>query len=215
MVNTVPEADCKVMFLKDTPVMQLPVRLSVLEAVAFKETCQQILQKSSIPEQIIFDCSQTTFIDSCGIGALVSSHKSAREKGVELVLRGVPPQVMAVLQMTALDQILTLEPLDEPKPQAPPPTTHPSVRSWVKRLLDILGGLVGLAITAIAFIPIAIAIKLDSPGPSSSFKPAVVGWASGFGFGNSARCVLMQKSKKTVSKIKQTVRSSRMKTTPE
>ena len=165
MVNTVPEADCKVMFLKDTPVMQLPVRLSVLEAVAFKETCQQILQKSSVPEQIIFDCSQTTFIDSCGIGALVSSHKSAREKGVELVLRGVPPQVMAVLKMTALDQILTLEPLDEPKPQAPPPTTHPSVRSWVKRLLDILGGLVGLAITAIAFIPIAIAIKLDSPGP--------------------------------------------------
>ncbi|MEB3355460.1 MAG: sugar transferase [Synechococcales bacterium] len=35
----------------------------------------------------------------------------------------------------------------------------------IKRTLDILGSLVGLAILAAAFIPIALAIKLDSPGP--------------------------------------------------
>nr|WP_226883685.1 sugar transferase [Allocoleopsis franciscana] len=34
-----------------------------------------------------------------------------------------------------------------------------------KRLLDIIGALVGLAITAILMIPIAIAIQLDHPGP--------------------------------------------------
>lgn len=45
------------------------------------------------------------------------------------------------------------------------PTYHPSVSSWVKRLIDILGALIGLGITAILFAPIAIAIKLDSPGP--------------------------------------------------
>ncbi len=37
--------------------------------------------------------------------------------------------------------------------------------SWIKRCFDIVGSLVGLAITAILFIPIVIAIKLDSPGP--------------------------------------------------
>lgn len=42
---------------------------------------------------------------------------------------------------------------------------HISVMCPVKRCLDIVGALVGLAIWAIAFIPIAIAIKLDSPGP--------------------------------------------------
>ncbi len=42
---------------------------------------------------------------------------------------------------------------------------HPSAHSKVKRLLDILGALVGLGITAIIFIPVAAAIKLDSPGP--------------------------------------------------
>lgn len=42
---------------------------------------------------------------------------------------------------------------------------HPSTRSILKRLLDIVGSVIGLAILAIVFLPIAIAIKLDSPGP--------------------------------------------------
>lgn len=42
---------------------------------------------------------------------------------------------------------------------------HPSVKSKFKRCLDILGSLVGLLIVAILFVPIAIAIKIDSPGP--------------------------------------------------
>ncbi len=41
---------------------------------------------------------------------------------------------------------------------------HPSVSSKFKRLLDIIGSAVGLIILAILFVPIAIAIKLDSRG---------------------------------------------------
>jgi lipopolysaccharide/colanic/teichoic acid biosynthesis glycosyltransferase len=41
---------------------------------------------------------------------------------------------------------------------------HPSVSSKVKRLLDVVGAMVGLAITALLLMPIAIAIQLDSPG---------------------------------------------------
>lgn len=44
-------------------------------------------------------------------------------------------------------------------------TGHPSVYSVSKRWLDIIGSLVGLLILAVLFLPIAIAIKLDSPGP--------------------------------------------------
>ncbi len=43
-------------------------------------------------------------------------------------------------------------------------TPHPSVQSKLKRCLDILGSLIGLLILAIAFVPIALAIKIDSPG---------------------------------------------------
>jgi lipopolysaccharide/colanic/teichoic acid biosynthesis glycosyltransferase len=42
---------------------------------------------------------------------------------------------------------------------------HPSVASKLKRSFDIVGGLVGLLITALIFLPIALAIQLDSPGP--------------------------------------------------
>ncbi|MGP1386782.1 MAG: sugar transferase [Thainema sp.] len=42
---------------------------------------------------------------------------------------------------------------------------HPAVDSGLKRFIDIVGALVGLAVVAILWLPIAIAIKLDSPGP--------------------------------------------------
>lgn len=48
---------------------------------------------------------------------------------------------------------------------SPLDSVHPSVYSKAKRLVDILGALVGIAITAVIAIPIAIAIQLDDPGP--------------------------------------------------
>lgn len=42
---------------------------------------------------------------------------------------------------------------------------HPSVTSKTKRLIDIFGALVGLLITAIVLIPVAIATQFDNPGP--------------------------------------------------
>ena len=42
---------------------------------------------------------------------------------------------------------------------------HYSAISKRKRLIDIIGALVGLCITAILLLPIAIAIQLDDPGP--------------------------------------------------
>ena len=173
MVSQTPEAEFRVTYKGEIPCVHLPVRLSVLEAVAFKTTCQQFFSGTTIPSEIILDFNQTTFIDSSGIGALVSNLKVARQKGSNLVLRSVNPQVMAVFALTSLDQVLTIE---QPAPNANPtetrhskdnqlPITHPSVRSWVKRLIDIVGALVGLGITGILFLPIAIAITIDNPGP--------------------------------------------------
>lgn len=48
-----------------------------------------------------------------------------------------------------------------PVPQA----AHPSTDSSFKRLLDIVGSLLGLLILALVFVPVAIAIQLDNPGP--------------------------------------------------
>ena len=42
---------------------------------------------------------------------------------------------------------------------------HPSVQNHLKRLVDIVGGATGLLILSLLWVPIAIAIKRDSPGP--------------------------------------------------
>ncbi len=42
---------------------------------------------------------------------------------------------------------------------------HPSVNSLTKRLIDIVGAIVGLMITALVFIPISIITIIDDPGP--------------------------------------------------
>lgn len=42
---------------------------------------------------------------------------------------------------------------------------HNSAFCKRKRLIDLLGAILGLAVTAVVIIPIAIAIKIDNPGP--------------------------------------------------
>jgi len=46
-----------------------------------------------------------------------------------------------------------------------PVNLHPSTGSRLKRILDVLGALTGLAITALLFPFIALAIRLEGPGP--------------------------------------------------
>ncbi|MFM7423627.1 MAG: sugar transferase [Elainella sp.] len=46
-----------------------------------------------------------------------------------------------------------------------PQQVHPSVTSRFKRMIDIVGALVGLAIVGLIMLPIAIAIQFDNPGP--------------------------------------------------
>lgn len=42
---------------------------------------------------------------------------------------------------------------------------HASVASWGKRSIDIAGAMIGLILTTLILIPIAIAVYLDNPGP--------------------------------------------------
>jgi anti-anti-sigma factor len=183
MVSTTPEAeDFRVTYFDEIPSVHIPVRLSVLEAVNFKKTCQQLFSESTVPSTIVLDFTHTTFIDSSGIGALVSNLKFAKQRGSDLVLRSLKPQVMAVFALTSLDQVLTIEqtPATSTRAQTKSPDnqlpmTHPSVQSLVKRLIDIVGAIVGLVITGILLVPIAAAITINDPGPIL-FAQTRCGW---------------------------------------
>ncbi len=172
MVSQTSETDIKVTFREKTPIVHLPLRFTVSESELFRSTCQGLLSEENTTGKILIDFTNINFIDSCGIGSLVTNVKKVREKGRDLVLCGVNPQVMGALSLTGLDQILIIEKsphleltTNKKTEENQLPVTHPSIKSWVKRLIDIVGALLGLLITAILFIPIAIFILVDSPGP--------------------------------------------------
>ena len=182
MTTHTSEADFPIVIVNNYPVMQMPPRLTILEAVTFKQVCHELLATSPLPSQLIIDFSKTQFMDSSGVGALVHNYKSAKTKNVQLILYNIHPPVMAVLSMTGLDEVFpitstldTQQKTTASNTHGQPPETHPSVRSWVKRLIDIIGSLVGLVIIGVLFIPIAIAIKRDSPGPIF-FQQIRCGW---------------------------------------
>lgn len=63
-----------------------------------------------------------------------------------------------------MSNILTSRPID-PLVLDCSYTVHPSITSKAKRMIDILGAVAGLGITAVVAIPVAIALALDNPGP--------------------------------------------------
>jgi anti-anti-sigma factor len=172
-MTTVPKSEeqpTQVAILSHTCVIPLPPSFTVVYAVAFKQDFQRTCQDNPGLVSAVFDFHQTTFMDSSGIGALVGCYKIAQKHGIHLALRNVSPQVLAILSLAGLENLFEIEPQAAPvsmalAPRDRPFITHPSVRSRTKRLLDIVGALIGLGITALVFPAIAIAIKLDNPGP--------------------------------------------------
>lgn len=59
---------------------------------------------------LVFDLSEVTFVDSTGLGLLVSVHRRAESGGGWLHIAGPSPQVRRVLEATNLDQIFRLYP---------------------------------------------------------------------------------------------------------
>jgi anti-anti-sigma factor len=158
--------------------------LTVVEAVAFEQAVRDCCGSTSDLEKLIIDLTNTNFIDSSGLGSLVICYRTCQENGIEFVLRGVQDQVKMVLFLTDLHKVFTMEPAvssDAPEPSPPkepspvPMTTHPSVVSKGKRVMDVVGALVGLAITSILAIPIVLAIKLEDGGPIL-FKQVRCSW---------------------------------------
>jgi anti-anti-sigma factor len=168
--------------LNHTCIITMPAAFTVVQAVNFKQNFQQNCEANPDLKTALLDFSLTTFMDSSGIGALVGCWKVAQQFQTKLVLRNVSSQVMTILALADLDKLFEVEtvtPAASPRsevaqaaaPAKPaqaadlPFVTHPSVKCRTKRTIDVAGALIGLTITGVLFVPIAIAIQIDDPGP--------------------------------------------------
>lgn len=57
---------------------------------------------------IDFDCSSLDFVDSSGLGALISMQKLANERGGKLRLLSPKPGVVQVLELTRLHRVFEI-----------------------------------------------------------------------------------------------------------
>ncbi len=71
------------------------------------------------PGTVIIDLAGVTFIDACGLSALIAVKRYAREHDTPLLLAGAPPVVLKLLKLTNLDASFTV--ISRTVAMGPPP----------------------------------------------------------------------------------------------
>jgi anti-anti-sigma factor len=59
-------------------------------------------------EKVLFDFSEVEFIDSLGVGQIVSSYRMITDAGGRLILCGLGPRVLTVLRLANLHTVLDI-----------------------------------------------------------------------------------------------------------
>lgn len=78
------------------------------EVATFRTTINKLIEEGK--KDFIFDFSQCVFIDSTGLGALVSIYKKCAEKGGSVKLKSLRPEVEKLFKLTRLDKVFEIHP---------------------------------------------------------------------------------------------------------
>ena len=82
--------------------------IDLYNAYRLKDAVNAILEKKACP--FIFNLRRVTYIDSSGIGALLSINATLAKKGIPFRIVDVPPYVWKVMELTRLVSFLPVEP---------------------------------------------------------------------------------------------------------
>ncbi|WP_371259213.1 STAS domain-containing protein [Mycobacterium sp. GA-1285] len=80
----------------------------MVAAPALRKELHSLIQGGNT--RLVVDLSGTEFIDSSGLGALISGLKLARQAGGDLRIAAPTTQVETVLSLTNLDRVLRAHP---------------------------------------------------------------------------------------------------------
>ena len=89
-------------------VITIPDNFSIEEAADFREKLNDLIDKGQI--NFVLDFSNCSFIDSTGLGVLVSTYKRCKEKNGNLKIKSINNnQVLKVFTLTRLDKVFELD----------------------------------------------------------------------------------------------------------
>lgn len=86
----------------------LDERLDANNAGDLKERIQHLLEAGE--KHLVVDLADVHFIDSSGLGALLSGYKNANMREGSLVLAGVQPRVQTMFELTRLTRVFAIYP---------------------------------------------------------------------------------------------------------
>lgn len=87
-------------------VLEVSGRITATSVMELKDQIKSMISAGYI--YLVFDLSQTTFIDSSGLSAFVSGLKQVREKGGTLHLASLQPDVRSIFSLTMLDRVFEM-----------------------------------------------------------------------------------------------------------
>ncbi len=90
---------CSVLFIKEE-------RIDAHNAGELKETILRLIEQGEI--NIIIQLEHVRFIDSSGLGALLSGHKNAEAKSGRLAIANLQQQVLSMFELTRLNRIFDI-----------------------------------------------------------------------------------------------------------
>lgn len=107
-------------------VLAIEGALDVATAPQAEEALQQFISEHG--PSVILDASRLNFVDSKGVGTLISAAKAARDAGGRLFLREPTLPVQKILEMCGLTELFPApapDPAEVPEPPAAAPRAGP------------------------------------------------------------------------------------------
>ncbi|WHH61543.1 STAS domain-containing protein [Petroclostridium sp. X23] len=88
--------------------IKVPQNFAIKEVDQFRKQMYDLINAGEKAFDI--DFSQCSFIDSAGLGVLISIYKKCMEKGGSLKLYSLQPEVMRIFTLTRLDKVFEILP---------------------------------------------------------------------------------------------------------
>src|SRR5262245_4598131 len=96
----------KIEVLGDTLRLSAIAELGAANWTAFRDQARAAFSPGV--KNVEVDLSQTQFLDSCGLGALIALQKTARARAGSVRLLDPPPAVVQILELTRTNQIFEI-----------------------------------------------------------------------------------------------------------
>jgi anti-sigma B factor antagonist len=100
-----------VSYLKEHAYVVLTGELDGATAPSLVRTLVEV--NDTVEGDLVLDIKKLSFIDSTGLSVFVSQHKNLSAKGRKLVIYAPTAMARRLFQITGLEEVLTIDPLDE------------------------------------------------------------------------------------------------------